>query len=159
MPKKEIKTSEKETEGSEKDTAGSKKETKVPENEPAVLKKETISSKKATPKQYKIHIGKTLRKLLQHKNVTTSELGKVIGRNKSAVSKMLRKPYLHSKVMLDISNALQHDLFQYLYQPGEWPANKQLLKENEQLKKEMQILIKENEYLKKINELMEKRGK
>jgi predicted transcriptional regulator len=119
-------------------------------------KKETINAKDETQKPYQIHIGKTLRKLMQHKNISTAKLGKMIGRDKSAVSKMLLKPYLHSKVMLDISKALKHDLFQYLYQPGEWPANKQLLQENEQLKKEMQILIKENEYLKKINGLMEK---
>ena len=153
----------KEEDSPDKGVASSKEEENSPEKgvvsskkEETISKEEDKGSKNEAQKLYRIHIGRTLRKLLRHKNMTTAELGKMIGYNNSAVSKMLRKPYLHSKVMLDISNALQHDLFQYLYQPGELPANKQLMQENEQLKKEMQALLKEIKYLKKINSLMEK---
>ncbi len=103
---------------------------------------------------YEIHIGKTLRKLLRRKSLSTKELGDMIGLDDSSVSRMLRKKYLHSKVMLDISSALSHDLFQYLYQPGEWPANKALQKKVEKLEHENGELKKELQYLKEINEML-----
>jgi len=131
-----------------------KREEDSSENEEKHAEKEEKYSNK---EGYEIHIGKTLRKVMQRKGISTIELGKMIGRDDSAVSKMLRKPYLHSKVMIDISSALGHDLFQYLYQPGEWPANKALKQQVQELEKENETLKKENELLKEVNALLKKK--
>lgn len=106
-------------------------------------------------KIYEIHIGKTLRKLLKSRGLSTAQLAGKINVAQSSVSRMLHRKYLHSKTMLDISRALDHDLFQYLYQPGEWPANKALQQQTQKLEKENDQLKQENTMLKKINSLLE----
>lgn len=117
-------------------------------------KEEKLRENEEILPQKGIHIGKTLRRLLEKQGTSSVALGKRIGRSERAVQAMLRKKHLHSKVMVQISNALKHDIIRYLYQPDLLPANQALQKKAEALQHENEELKKELKYLKEINTML-----
>lgn len=107
--------------------------------------------------KYEIHIGKSVRKLLKNQGVSPAELGERIGKGRTTVYAMLRQKYLHSGLMVKISEALKHDIIQYLYQPDELPSNKKLLQKVEELEHQIETLRQENNYLKELNQLLKQK--
>lgn len=105
-----------------------------------------------------IHIGKTLKRLLEKQGVSPEELGERIGKGRTTVYAMLRQKYLHSGLMVKISEALKHDIIQYLYQPEDLPGNKKLQQKVEEMEHEIETLRKENNYLKELNTLLKQKG-
>jgi len=105
-----------------------------------------------------IHIGYTLMRLLKMQGVPVTEFAHKMSINPKSAHAMLKKKYLHAATMVNISEALQHDIIRYLYLPENLPGNAGLIKSMEEMEKEMKALKKENEMLSEMNRLL-KRGK
>jgi len=104
-----------------------------------------------------VHIGKRLKEILRHKQLSAARLGKMIGKSNFAVYSMFGKQYLHAALMKQLSEALSHDLFQYLYEPGQMPADREMQQKIQQMQQEIASLKKENEMLSEMNMLLKKR--
>ena len=91
-------------------------------------------SKHTENKKYTIHFGYMTRKVMKYKNVSVTSLSKELGITKSTLSYHLRKRHLNSEMIYRMSKILDHDLFQYLYQPEEPPFNRKYLKQIEELR-------------------------
>lgn len=103
-----------------------------------------------------LHIGKTLRMLLKQKSVSAQQLAEKLGVQERSVQRMLKKKYLHGKLMVDIGRALDHDIIRYLYERDERPANPALEKRVEELERENEGLKEKVKMLEKLVKLMEK---
>ena len=109
-----------------------------------------------------VHIGNIIRDYINQKKISPVQFAKMIGKNPIVISRILNKPYLHCKLLLQISQALNHDFLQYY---GVETSEK-LKKENDdmrlnmqQLEREIEMLKNENDYLKQINKmLIDKKG-
>ena len=100
------------------------------------------------------HIGDIIEKLLRQKPMSVSELATEIKYTPQAVYRMLKRKMLHPFLLEEISKALNHNLFQYVYQPSkEWVQQNEGEK-LQNLRKENDDLKKENAYLREINELL-----
>jgi len=102
-----------------------------------------------------IQIGSIIKKVMEDKRVSPSELASRLGVHPGSISRLFNYKHMHSSLLQKISQALGHDFFKYFTQDikVERPAaDKQI----EELKKEIDILRKENGYLKQINELLSK---
>lgn len=95
------------------------------------------------------HIGNMLKQVLREKNLSAEELGRLIGRSNPTVYDMFRREQIHPKLLKKISDALGHDMFQYLYTGGDAPAERNL-------KQKIAELEKENAYLKEIVRMQKK---
>lgn len=100
-----------------------------------------------------IQIGTIIKKVMQEKNVSSSELASRLGIHPGSVSRILNYRHMHSSLLHKISHALGHDFFKYFTQDirVEIPSHE---KEIDKLRKEIEELRKENSYLKQINELL-----
>ncbi|MBI4930640.1 MAG: helix-turn-helix transcriptional regulator [Bacteroidetes bacterium] len=96
------------------------------------------------------HIGKTLRQILRQKNLSAESFAQLIGRSNQTVYDMFRREHIHPKLLEKISAALEHDMFQYLRENGDSPAEKKLMEKISRLEKENEQLKNENAYLKEI---------
>lgn len=103
-----------------------------------------------------IHMGYTIRRLLEKLKLSTPHLATLLGISRQSAHAMLKKKYLHAATLVKISEVLQHDVVRYLYRPEDLPANAALKKKAEELEKENAALKKENEMLKKMVKLLEK---
>lgn len=104
----------------------------------------------------KNHLGKILRQLLKEKSMTAKQLGGMIDRDYRSVCDMFRRQHLNTELLEKISQALNHDMFQYLYDAGSSPADKKLQEKLSELEKQIQQLQTENGYLKEIVRLQKK---
>jgi len=105
------------------------------------------------------HIGNIIENLLRKKPMKVRELAEEINYTPQAVYRMLKRKMLHPFLLEAISKALNHNLFQYVYQPS-----KEMVRQNESeklqnLSKENDALKKENAYLREINELLKGKKK
>ena len=118
--------------------------------------KPTAAKLIALPGGQRVHIGYTLGRLLLKLEVTPAMLAASIGVKAWSVRKMLKKKFLHARLLVRISEALQHDVVRYLYLPEHLPGNSALREKMKSLETENELLRKENSYLKKINAFLEK---
>lgn len=104
-----------------------------------------------------IQIGSVIRKVMEEKGVSSSDLASRLGVHPGSISRIFNYRHMHSSLLQKISQALGHDFFKYFTQDirVERPAHE---KEMDQLRKEIEALRKENGYLKQINELLTKQG-
>ena len=105
----------------------------------------------------KAHLGKTIKKILEQRNMTGYDLAKMIDRDHRTVYDMLKKKYLHTRLLEKISIALEHDLFQYLYDPENLPGNKVLEQQLVEQQTQIQQLKNENKTLKDVIEVLKKK--
>lgn len=100
-----------------------------------------------------VQIGALIKKVMEEKKVSSSELASRLGMHPGSVSRILKYRHMHSSLLQKISQALGHDFFKYFTQDirVERPGYE---KELEQLRKEIESLKKENGYLRQINELL-----
>ena len=104
-----------------------------------------------------VQIGSVIKKVMEEKRVSSSELASRLGVHPGSVSRIFNYRHMHSSLLQKLSQALGHDFFKYFSQDirVERPeAEKQM----DQLRKEMDSLRKENGYLKQINELLTKKS-
>ena len=102
-----------------------------------------------------VQIGSIIKKVMEEKRVSPSELASRLGVHPGSISRIFNYKHMHSSLLQKISQALGHDFFKYFTQDikVERPAaDKQI----DELKKEIDVLRKENGYLKQINELLNK---
>ena len=105
-----------------------------------------------------VHIGYTLGRLLKKLNMSTADLGHMLGISRQSARIMLKKKYLHAATMVKISEALRHDVVRYLYLPEDLPGSPALKERVEELEKENEGLKKEVVMLQKLVKLLEKKG-
>ena len=103
-----------------------------------------------------IHMGYTLKRVLTRLELSTTDLGALLGITQQSAHAMCKKKYLHAATLVKISEALNHDVLRYLYRPEHLPGNAALKERIKLLEKENEQLKSENDYLKKINALLEK---
>lgn len=103
-----------------------------------------------------IQIGNIIKKVMEEKNISSSELAGRLSVHPGSLSRMLSYKHMHSALLQKFSQALGHDFFKYFSQDirVERPESE---KQIEILKKEMEQIKKENSYLKQINELLQKK--
>ncbi len=68
-----------------------------------------METKKAMP-----HLGDFVRSLTYKKGHTGSSLAKLIGKSHNTVTGYSTEPSLHARILWDISQALDYDIFEYL---------------------------------------------
>jgi transcriptional regulator with XRE-family HTH domain len=102
-----------------------------------------------------VQIGSVIKKVMEDKRVSPSELASRLGVHPGSISRIFNYKHMHSSLLQKISQALGHDFFKYFTQDikVERPASD---KQIDELKKEIEALRKENGYLKQINELLNK---
>lgn len=105
------------------------------------------------------HIGNIIEKLLRQKPMSVRELADEINYTPQAVHRMLKREMLHPFLIETISKALDHNLFQYVYQPSNEMVRQNESEKLKNLRKENDDLKKENAYLKEINELLKGKKK
>jgi len=104
-----------------------------------------------------VQIGSIIKKVMEEKNVSPSELSSRLGVHPGSISRIFNYRHMHSSLLQKLSQALGHDFFKYFSQDirVERPESE---KQIEQLRKEMETIKKENGYLKQINELLTKQS-
>jgi len=112
----------------------------------------------ALPGGKDIHIGYTIGRLLTKLQLSATTLATLLGISRQSAHSMLKKKYLHAATLINISEALQHDVIRYLYPPEHLPANPKLKERVEELEKENEGLKKEVVMLEKMVKLLEKKG-
>jgi len=60
------------------------------------------------------HLGDFVRNLTYEKGYTGTSLGKAIGKSPNTVTGYSNEPSLHARILWDISQALNYDIFEYL---------------------------------------------
>jgi len=95
------------------------------------------------------HIGKTLREILRQKNLSAESLGQLIGRSNQTVYDIFRRDHIHPKLLKKISEALGHDMFQYLRAEENSAQEKTMLEKISALEKEIEFLKEIIQSLKK----------
>ena len=102
-----------------------------------------------------VQIGNIIKKVMENKNISPSELASRLGVHPGSVSRIFNYKHMHSSLLQKVSQVLGHDFFKYFTQDirVERPESEKVIDE---LKKEMDQLRKENSYLKQINELLNK---
>lgn len=110
-----------------------------------------------------MHIGKMIREKLQEQKISTPRFAKMLGKHENSVRAMLKKGQLHCALLKAVSDALEHNYFQY-YVPEMFVAEQQLkedviaVKEKlKQCKEKTEVLKIENAHLKEIKELLKKK--
>lgn len=106
-----------------------------------------------------VHIGHTLGLLLKKLGLSSTDLCNLLGVSRQTAQRMLRKKYLHARLLVRISEVLQHDVVRYLYLPEDLPGNAALKKQVEELEKENERLKKENKMLEEMNVLLRREQK
>ena len=104
-----------------------------------------------------IQIGNVIKKVMEEKNVSSSELASRLSVHPGSISRLFNYRHMHSSLLQKISQALGHDFFKYFTQDirVERPESD---KQIEILRKDIEQLRKENGYLKQINELLTKQN-
>ncbi len=82
----------------------------------------------------------------------------MIGKDHRTCYNILLRRHLNTRLLLDISRALNHNFFALLQKAAGLPPDPKTVDEEEKLSKENEALRKELAYVKRINELLE-RGK
>lgn len=102
-----------------------------------------------------VQIGSVIKKIMEEKRVSPSELAARLGVHPGSISRIFNYKHMHSSLLQKLSQALGHDFFKYFTQDirVERPASD---KQIDELKKELDALRKENGYLKQINDLLTK---
>jgi transcriptional regulator with XRE-family HTH domain len=102
-----------------------------------------------------VQIGSVIKKVMEEKRVSPSELASRLGVHPGSISRIFNYKHMHSSLLQKISQVLGHDFFKYFTQDikVERPASD---KQIDELRRELDILRKENGYLKQINELLNK---
>jgi transcriptional regulator with XRE-family HTH domain len=102
-----------------------------------------------------VQIGSVIKKVMEEKRVSPSELAARLGVHPGSISRIFNYKHMHSQLLQKLSQALGHDFFKYFTQDirVERPAYE---KQIDEMKKEIDALRKENGYLKQINELLNK---
>ena len=102
-----------------------------------------------------VQIGATIKKVMEEKRVSSSELASRLGVHPGSISRIFNYRHMHSSLLQKLSQALGHDFFKYFSQDirVERPESE---KQIDQLRKNIDELRKENGYLKQINELLTK---
>lgn len=103
-----------------------------------------------------IHMGYTIRRLLEKLKLSTPHLATLLGISRQSTHAMLKKKYLHAATLVKISEVLQHDVIRYLYLPDDLPGNAELKKLVEELEEENGALKEKVEMLQKMVKLLEK---
>lgn len=102
-----------------------------------------------------VQIGSIIKKVMEEKRVTPSELAARLGVHPGSISRIFNYKHMHSSLLQKLSQALGHDFFKYFTQDirvERSAAEKQI----DEMRKEIEALRKENGYLKQINELLNK---
>ena len=102
-----------------------------------------------------VQIGSVIKKVMEDKNISPSELASRLGIHPGSISRIFNYRHAHSSLLQKLSQALGHDFFKYFSQDirvERSESEKQL----DEMRKEMDLLKKENGYLKQINELLSK---
>ena len=104
-----------------------------------------------------VQIGSVIKKVMEEKNVSSSELASRLGVHPGSISRLFNYRHMHSSLLQKISQALGHDFFKYFTQDirVERPESD---KQIEIMRKDIDQLRKENGYLKQINELLTKQN-
>ena len=104
-----------------------------------------------------VQIGTIIKKVMEEKNVSSSELASRLSVHPGSISRLFNYRHMHSSLLQKISQALGHDFFKYFTQDirVERPESD---KQIEILRKDIEQLRKENGYLKQINELLTKQN-
>ena len=102
-----------------------------------------------------VQIGNVIRKVMEDKKVSSSELASRLGVHPGSISRIFNYKHMHSSLLAKLSQALGHDFFKYFSQDIRVERS-EVDKQMEQTRKEMDALRKENGYLKQINELLTK---
>ena len=104
-----------------------------------------------------VQIGNIIKKVMEEKRVSASELAGRLGVHPGSISRIFNYKHMHSSLLQKLSQALGHDFFKYFTQDirVERPASD---KQIDELRKQIEDLRKENGYLKQINELLTKQG-
>ena len=103
-----------------------------------------------------IHMGYTLKRVLTRLELSTTDLGALLGITQQSTHAMLKKKYLHAATLVKISEALNHDVLRYLYRPKDLPGNPALKQRVEELEKENEGLKEKVVMLEKMVKLLEK---
>jgi len=98
-----------------------------------------------------IHIGEIIRNYLETKKISSPAFAKMLGMHRDGVARIFYRKHFHSKLLLQISQALNHNFFQY-YVPEMVQEEK---KKNEELQGHLLKLQTENDQLKTKNDFLE----
>jgi transcriptional regulator with XRE-family HTH domain len=100
-----------------------------------------------------VQIGLIIKKVMEDKKISPSELASRLGIHPGSVSRIFRYRHIHTSTLHKISQALEHDFFKYFSQEIKVEKS-EFEKQIEEYKKQIELLRKENGYLKQINELL-----
>lgn len=103
------------------------------------------------------HIGSIIKKVLEEKKISPSELAARLSVHPGSISRLFNYKDMHSSQLAKISQAVGHDFFKYFSQDIRVERSESE-KKLEEMRKELDLLRKENGYLKQINELLNKQN-
>ncbi len=106
-----------------------------------------------------IHIGYTIRQVLGTLKLPTTTLATLLGITQQSAHAMLKKKYLHARLLVRISEVLQHDVVRYLYLPDDLPGNKALKVQVEKLEQENAALKEKVEMLEELSQLLKSKDR
>ena len=106
-----------------------------------------------------IHIGQIIKKRSKEKRISATELAGIINTSKQNVYGIFKRNSVDTEQLLKLSNALDHNLFQYYIDEFEKKTAKGKIRKSEDTmlencKKELKSAKKEIEYLEEINQLL-----
>lgn len=106
------------------------------------------------------HMGRAVKKVARQQGYNATTLAPLLKMSASPMSKVFRRPFLHSVLLLRLCNALDYDFFALLCRcskepPFETSEYEVRIKE---LERENTSLRKENGMLQKMVELLEKKN-
>lgn len=101
-----------------------------------------------------IHIGKKIKDVMIDRRMRASEFAERIGLKPGGISRLFARKELHCRQLSKISEALDHDFFQYYTIQD--AGGRALVEQVRELKEVNESLYKENGYLKEINDLLKK---
>ncbi len=108
-----------------------------------------------------IHIGKIIRDYVDAKKISSPAFAKMLGQHPDGIARIFYRKNMHSKLLLQISQALNHNFFQYYVADPqqEKKKNEELEQKLLQLQNENTQLKTENSYLKEMYFMMKEKKK
>ncbi len=102
------------------------------------------------------NIGNIIKDYCYSNKISISSLAKKLNISPQALYRILNSNNMHLSRLNQISNAINHNFYQYFIHESDKSAKQtaQIIEENNFLKNKNSLLEQENKYLKEINEIL-----
>ena len=104
------------------------------------------------------HMGRMVRKVAAEKGLNATTLAPLLKQSPGSISKVFKRPFLHSTLLMRLERVLEYDFFIHLCTcPKDLPEpDTEKDKRIAELEKENKQLIKQNEMMEKVIDLLGK---